>query len=286
MAREPLLRRLAREVLGEEIASRIWRRIEIVGDIAIIRRPLGMEAIEPLRILAERLLKELPYVRSVWLACTPVEGSERVRKYIHLAGERRSETVYREHGCVFRLDITKVYISPVLSYDHARIARMVRPGERILNMFAGIGGYSIVASRLAKPSLVLSIDLNPHAVRYLRENIELNKVEEINEVVHGEAISITESMEPLFDRVLAPLPELWRRALEAATHACRGQCFIHPHIFVEAPRKRDAFREAASMAMSVLEGMGLRAEVVGGHVVRSVGPRRYQVSLDLRVLKA
>ena len=282
MGREPLLRRLARAVLGDEVASRLWKRIEIIGDIAVIRKPFDVDE-SVLKPLAERLLKELSYVKSVWLATSPVEGSYRVRRYVHLAGEKRSETVYREHGCSFLLDVTKVYISPVLSYDHARTASMVRPGERVLNMFAGIGGYSIVISKLSKPSYVLSIDINPDAARYARINAELNGVSSVNEVIEGDALLICRGLRRSFDRVLMPLPELWREALSAALGVVVGGGYLHPHLFVDAQRKREALERAATIVLSELRKRGVGCEVVGGHVIRSVGPRRYHVVLDVRI---
>lgn len=284
MGREPLLRRLAREVLGEGVAERVWKRIEVIGDIAVIRKPFDLDA-SALKPLAERLLQELSYVRSVWVAVTPVSGEHRVREYVHLAGERRSETVYREHGCSFVLDITRVYVSPVLSYDHARVARMVRAGERVLNMFAGIGGYSIVVSRLAKPSYVLSIDINPHAARYARVNAEINGVASVNEVVEGDALLIAEGLRREFDRVLLPLPELWREALRKAVKVVRVGGWIHPHLFVSASRKREAMEVAKVEVLKELASLGIGAEVVGGHVIRSVGPRKYHVTLDVRVTR-
>ncbi len=280
---EPLLRKIAREVLGDELGSRVWKRIEIIGDIAVIRKPFDLDP-ESLRPVAEELLKRLSYIKSVWLAVTPVEGAHRVRQYVHLAGEKRSETVYREHGCSFMLDITRVYISPVLGYDHMRIAKMVRDGEKVLNMFAGIGGYSIVLSRHARPSYVLSIDINPDAVRYLRINIELNRVGDRNEVVLGDALKIVSSLRREFDRVLMPLPELWREALVVALDAVKMGGYIHPHLFVDADRKREAFDRAIEMVSRVLKEKKIRFDVMGGHVIRSVGPRRYHVTLDIAVI--
>ncbi len=281
---EPLLRRIAREVLGEEGARRVWKRIEIVGDIAVIRKPFDLN-VEDLKPVAERILEELKYVKSVWLAVTPVEGDYRVRGYVHLAGEHRSETVYREHGCSFLLDVTKVYVSPVLSYDHARVAKLVRDGERILNMFAGVGGYSIVISKLAKPSLVISIDINPFAAMYAKINAEINKVSHVNEVIEGDAFTVVKGLRTKFDRILLPLPERWREALRASLVVAKPGSWIHPHLFVEAQRKKSSMEVAQSLVMKELESLGVKAVVRGGHVIRSVGPRKYHVVLDVEVME-
>ena len=281
---EPILRRLARRVLGDEVANKLWKRVEIIGDIAILRKPFDVDT-EVFKPIAEALLRELKYVKSVWLAVSPVHGDYRIREYIHLAGEYRSETVYREHGCAFVLDIRRVYISPVLSYDHIRVARMVKEGERILNMFAGIGGYSIVISKHAKPSYVLSIDINEYAVMYLKRNVVLNKVEEVNDVIHGDAFLVTQSLsDDSFDRVLIPLPELALKAFRLALRVVRNNGIVHVHLFVESQYKKDAIAEAMrKLLREPFAGVEIRLH--GGHVIRSIGPRKYHVVLDVEVLK-
>jgi methyltransferase (EC 2.1.1.-) len=113
-----LLREIARDILGEDIARAIWKRLEVLGDVAIIRKPPDLDVeIELYKRLSNEIMKRLPYVKSVWLAVSPVLGPYRVREFIHLAGEPRSETVYKEHGCLFKLDFRKVYVSPALNYS-------------------------------------------------------------------------------------------------------------------------------------------------------------------------
>jgi len=281
---EPILRRLAKKIFGDELANKLWKRVEIIGDIAILRKPFDVD-VEVFKPIAEALLKELKYVKSVWLAVSPVHGDFRIREYIHLAGEHRSETVYREHGCVFKLDIRKVYISPVLSYDHIRVARMVKDGERILNMFAGIGGYSIVISKHAKPSYVLSIDINEYAVTYLKMNIALNGVEEVNDVIHGDAFLVTQSLsDNSFDRVLIPLPELALKAFQLALRVVRNNGIVHVHLFVESQQKKNAIAEAMRK-LTQEPFTGAKIYLHGGHVIRSIGPRKYHVVLDIKVSK-
>ena len=73
-SREPLLRRIARRVLGDEVAKSIWTRIDIIGDIAVLRVPFGFKP-ETLKPIAEELLRELKYVKSVWAISSPVEES-------------------------------------------------------------------------------------------------------------------------------------------------------------------------------------------------------------------
>jgi tRNA (guanine37-N1)-methyltransferase len=282
-----LLREIARDILGEDIARAIWKRLEVLGDVAIIRKPPDLDVeIELYKRLSNEIMKRLPYVKSVWLAVSPVLGPYRVREFIHLAGEPRSETVYKEHGCLFKLDFRKVYVSPALNYEHARVARAVRPGEEVLNMFAGVGLFSIIIAKHSRPRRVISVDINPDAYRYMVENIKLNKVEDIVIPVLGDAREVARSHANSFDRVLMPLPELAYEYFEDAVASLGGRGVVHVYDFASSRTKEEALDEVRAKYLSKCGSMGVRAEVLASRVVRSVGPRYYQVVLDLLVEKS
>ncbi|MEZ0290225.1 MAG: class I SAM-dependent methyltransferase family protein [Sulfolobales archaeon] len=282
-----LLRNTAVEILGEELGRKVWKRIDIIGDIAVIRKPFELE-VEYLRPVAERLLERISYIKSVWLDLGGVEGVERLRKLMWLAGERRSETLYREHGCVFKLDITKVYVSPRLSYEHIRIARLVRENEFIINMFAGVGSFSIIIAKHARPRKVVSIDISKEAYRYMVENIRLNKVESVVEPVLGDSLEIVKRYRDSADRVLLPLPALALRSIELAVEALRGEGYIHPYDFIRARSKNDALEVSRRIYSERLNSISSVREFsfANSRIVRSVGPRRYQVVHDIWVKKS
>ncbi|MEM1786814.1 MAG: class I SAM-dependent methyltransferase family protein [Zestosphaera sp.] len=282
MGRGKLLRKIAEEVLGKEKAEKIWGRIEIIGDIAVIRKPpeLPAEAFIP---LGEEIIKRLPYVKSVWLAVTSVKTHYRVREHVFLAGENRSTTTYREHGCVFKVDINSVYVSPALNYEHKRIADLVRPGEFIINMFAGAGLFSIIIAKKAKPRKVISIDINPRAYELMRENIVLNRVEDVVEARLGDAAQVVREFVGMADRVLMPLPEYSRTYLPDAILALKECGVIHAYDFVTAEEKDEALLKGVKIFSKELEKHGVYYEFLHKRVVRSVGPRYYQVVLDIRV---
>ncbi len=83
---------------------------------------------------------------------------------------------YKEGGCVFAVDVEKCYFSPRLLYERSRIASLVSPGETIVNMFAGVGCFSIIIAKNVGQTKVFSIDINPVAVQYMKENIRINRV--------------------------------------------------------------------------------------------------------------
>jgi len=282
------LKRIAVEVLGTEKARGIWSRLDIIGDIAVIKKPFDSSiTIKDLEKIAERILEELPYVKSVWLAYSPVEGPYKTRKFVHLAGEKRSETVYSEHGCKFKVDIRKVFITPRLNYEHLRVAKLVKPGEVILNMFAGAGLFSIIIACKSKPHRVYSIDINPEAFRFMIENIKLNKVEGVVKPLLGDAAHIIESwLEGIAHRVLMPLPELAIDYLPYAVKALKpGTGFIHVYLHIFAPKSSDPFKISSRLVGQRLKELGVEYRVIGVRRVRPVGPRTLQTVVDVVVEK-
>jgi tRNA (guanine37-N1)-methyltransferase len=286
MPRRELLRRLALEVYGDESkASRIWKRIDIVGDIAVIKKPFNMEA-EELKPLAEKLLEKLPYIKSVWLASSPVEGPYRLREYIHLAGEKRSWTIHREYGCSFLVDIRRVYVSPRLSYEHYRVAKLVEAGETVVNMYAGAGQFSIMIACHSDARKVYSIDINPEAYMFMVRNVELNRVADRVTCLLGDAAWIVDKhLYGVATRVLMPLPELALEHLPYAINALEGgRGWLHVYLHVFAERGTDPRDVARRLLEDRLVELGVawwKVSLV--RVVRTVGPRRSQVVVDLYI---
>jgi len=282
--REPLLRRIARELFGEDLSNKIWKRIEIIGDIAVIRVPFWLKP-DDLKPLANAILERIPYVKSVWAGLPGVAGEYRLRKYVHLAGEPRSETIYREHGCSFKLDITKTYVSPRLNYEHGRIARLVRKGEVVTNMFAGVGLFSIIIAKKASPRKVYSIDINPWAYKYMVENIYLNKVDNIVVPLLGDAAKvIEEKLVNTSDRVLMPLPEVALEYLKYAIMALKNrEGIVHVYLHIDAAKNEDPYEKAEIKVLDRLKELCVYGKVVFKRKVRMIGPRKYQIVLDVMV---
>lgn len=228
--------------------------------------------------MAEELVTRIPYIKSVWLAATPVSGEYKLRSLIHLAGEERSTTIYKEHGCRFIVDVARVFITPRLSYEHLRIARQVKWGEVVVNMFAGAGLFSIIIACKAKPKKVYSIDLNREAYELMKKNAELNRVEDIVEPIHGDAAKVIEErLQGKADRVLMPLPDLAIEYLPYALKALKGKGLVHVYLHIHAPRGVDP----VSKAWEIVGENLVEAKLLYGRIVRPVGPRRYQVVLDV-----
>lgn len=212
------------------------RSYDVIGDVAVIRVPETIDCRG--REIAEAVMQNNKHVKTVLRQVSPVSGSLRLRELSWVAGEKRTETVHKEHGCLFRVDLARCYFSPGLLYERRRIAQQVGPDEVVANLFSGVGCYSIAIAKHSGARRVYSIDLNPVAIEYQRENVRLNGVESVVEVILGDAASIVKARLPnIADRVLMPLPEKTLEYLDHAVMALKpGEGWIHYYDFVRASR--------------------------------------------------
>jgi len=261
------------------------RSYDIIGDIAVIRVPERIEhrAAE----IAYAIIQTNKHVKTVLQQVSPVSGDLRLRGLKWISGEKKTETIHKESGCVFRVDVEKCYFSPRLSYERIRIAGQVKPGEVVVNMFAGVGCFSIIIAKHAKAKKVYSIDINPYAVKYMSENARLNKVEGILESVEGDAKTIIENrLRGVADRVLMPLPE---KAYQYLGHAIMplkpGEGTVHYYDFEHAKKGEEPTEKVAEKVSEKLGSLNVDFKISFGRIVRTVGPRWHQVALDISVRK-
>jgi tRNA (guanine37-N1)-methyltransferase len=261
----------------------LYKSYDIVGDIAIIRVPEPFK--ERSKIIAEAVMQTHNNIKAVWRQASAVSGDFRLRKLKWVAGENRTETLCREYGCLFKVDLEKCYFSPRLSYERMRIARKVQPGEVILNMFAGVGCYSIVTAKHSEAEKIFSIEINPVAIQYMRENIILNKIEEKVVPVQGDAKKVIEErLQNVADRVLMPLPEKSYEYLDYALLTLKPTGgWIHYYDSEHAKKGEGPIEKIELKVSKKLRMLGVDFQVAFGRIVRTTGPNWYQVVLDLQV---
>jgi len=266
------------DVLEPNLLAALPRSFDIVGDIAIIELP--PELVEYGEIVAKALMTVHRNVRAVYSKGGAVEGEFRVRPLRHLGGERRTLTVHREHGCVFKVDISKVYFSPRLANERLRVANLVRHEEVVVDMFSGVGPFAIHIARRRKAK-VYAIDINPTAYSLLVENVRLNKVEELVEPIHGDAAQVvTTKLRGIADRVIMNHPSQAERFIPYACKALKDEGgVIHYYVFA---RDLEEVKERFSRGV---EAAGRRVlDITYEGYVREVAPRLWQVALDALII--
>ncbi|MHC1628840.1 MAG: class I SAM-dependent methyltransferase [Candidatus Nezhaarchaeales archaeon] len=284
MSRSGILRKLAEGVVPVELIKHVPKGFEVIGEIAIINLP---RELEDYRFkLAEALLSHLkPRIRLVVRRTSPARDPDRVHNYEILAGNGGLETIHRESGCAFKVDISKVFFTSRLQYERSRIASMVKPGEVIVNMFAGVGPFSIVIAKRVPNVKAYSIDINPDAYRLMIENVRLNHVEDKVIPLLGDASQVIEAhnLKGIADRVLMPSPEHAINYLAKAVEVLKAKGYIH--YYDVADPKVDVRKHLEYRVSQILDKLGVKWSITSSRVIRSVAPLKVYACADISITK-
>jgi tRNA (guanine37-N1)-methyltransferase len=276
------LRKVLSEFLPSDELAHITNSYDIIGDIAIL--PLTDRSRKYSQIIAEAIMGIHKNVKTVLAQTSPVRGDFRLRKLEHIAGEDKTTTVHKESECLFAINVEECYFSPRLFYERMRIAKQVERGGVIVNMFAGVGCFSIVIAKHFNVAKVYSIDINPTAVQNMEENVRLNRMYGKVIPMLGDAKDmIEEKLCRVADRVLMPLPE---KAFEYLPYALlalkKAGGWIHYYDFEHAKKNENPIEKVKLKVAEKLGGLGVTFEIPFGRVIRSTGPNWYQIVLDIK----
>ncbi|VVB92915.1 tRNA (guanine(37)-N1)-methyltransferase Trm5b [uncultured archaeon] len=246
---------------------------EQVGDIAIIDRHE-----KDAGRIADILVRQ-KNIKTVVQAETSVGGEFRTRGLSVLAGEKRTETVYRENGCRYLLDIAEVYFTPRLSTERMRIRDQVKDGDKVVDMFAGVGPFSILIAKKFPGARVIAIDKNRAAIRYLKKNVELNKVRNV-EIREGDAMEEIRGISGA-DHVIMNLPHLGLEFLEGALGIIKKGGVIH---FYAITHEDDLFDGILYKIEDIARRLNMQIIPLNKRVVRPYAPYQHNICIDFRVI--
>lgn len=265
---------LLKDLLPKELLEKVPRSYDIVGDIAIIQLPKEIPS-NYAKLVGNAIMRVAKNVKAVYVRGT-VTGDLRLRDLKLIAGEEKEETIYVEYGIKFFVNIKKVFINPSLSTEHRRIAELVKDGEFVLDMFAGIGGFSLHIIKLRKAK-VIAIDINPYAILCLIKSLELNK-KVLGTVIpiNGDAKEVLAVLQSnIFDRVIMNLPTAALKFLEDALRVTKNNGVIHLYtISTSAEKVKD-------LVIDKLQKLELNAEVVNVRKVLDYAPHQFIFRVDI-----
>jgi len=254
---------------------------DIVGDIAIIE--LTPELEQHREAIGKAVMKANRNVRTVLAKASAISGTYRLRDYTVIAGEPNTETVHKEYGCRYCVDVAKAYYSPRLSNEHNRVADLVKEGETIIDLFAGVGPFAVRIAKSHDSIKVYAIDINPDAVEYLKRNIRLNRVDERAHALLGDARHIVnEKFRGTADRVIMNLPEKATEFMDVACAAIKPQGgTIHFYGFVSESEPLENMKRHFSEAVEKC-GRTVNSFLLS-RLVRATAPHEWQAVLDARI---
>ncbi len=251
---------------------------ERIGDVVALDEDDPERAAE---IASAVLESDIP-ARAVIDRASKVKGETRVRDWNVLADtDERSptETVHREYGCEFLVDLADVYFSPRLATERHRVAQQVADGEHAFDMFAGVGPFAIPFAK--RGAEVVGTDLNERAIEYLRENARRNGVVERVTAIAGDVRDVVpeRGYEGWADRIVMNLPHSADDFLETAVALAGDDCVLH---YYDIQHEDDPYGPGEA-AIREVAGDQYRVSVETRHTVRSYAPHELNVCLDVRL---
>ncbi len=275
-----MLKKALGNILTSQESDELISAFDQIGDIIIVRIPDSL--LPKKKLIGETLLNEVKIIKSVFYQASPVEGDFRTRNLEILAGEDKTETEYKEFGCKFVVDVANAFFSPRLSTERERIANLIQDGETMVNMFAGVGMFSIMAAK-KKKCTVYSIDINPVASKLCEKNIQQNKLAGKVISINGETSKIVdEELQDKADRTLMLLPERSDEFLDSAIKTTKNGGIIHYYSHIHADKKSDAGKLSEKHYLDVTP---VKSKILTSKIVRPVGPRYYQTVVDVKISK-
>ena len=170
-----------------------------------------------------------------------IEGVKRIPKIEIIAGKKCTKTIHKELGCKFYIDVADLMWSKGNKEEKKRLLEQVSPGEVIVDMFSGLGYFSIIVAKKAKK--VYAIDINPKAVEYLRKNTFLNKVEGRIEILQGDCRDFSDMLENTADRIIMGHLYETEKFLPYALKIAKKGCIIHFHRIIKDGEKMMRFMQ-------------------------------------------
>ena len=275
-----MLKKTLESVLSTKESDELISAFDQIGHIIIIRIPDSL--ISKKKLIGETLLDQVKSAKSIFYQSSSVDGEFRTRDLEILAGEDKTETEYKESGCRFLVDVRNVFFSPRLSSERTRIAEFVNNDEVVVNMFGGVGIFSIIAAKM-KRCTVFNIDINPLAAKLCKKNIAINKLVGNVISIEGDASQVINSqLENKSDRTLMLLPEKSDEFLDSAILSTKSGGIIHYYSHIHADKKSDAAKLSEQHYMQITP---VKSTILGSKIVRPVGPRFYQTVVDVKIKK-
>ena len=245
---------------------------DVIGSIAILP-----QEIKNAKLAAKTLLSKHKNIKTVMQKIEKVKGRLRKRKLKFLAGIKTYETLHKESGCFMKLNVADCYFSPRLSNDRLVIAKKVKKDEKVLVLFAGVAPYALVIAKLAKPAVVYCVEINRKAVKYAKENVILNKLNNVV-VLQGDVKKIILKLKKIrFDRIVMPRPQLRETFLHEAFAAAKKGCIVHLYDFLRE-------HEIPSAALKHIDDGAKKAKrkikILDWAKAGEIAPCKYRVRVD------
>lgn len=239
---------------------------KLIGDILVVKK-------EPENL--EELLK-LPYINRV-VKIGHIHGQKREPEIEMIYGEG-TETIHKENHCKYKIDVAKVMWSKVNTGERQRMSTLPEDGETIIDMFAGIGYFTIPMAVHSNVDKIYAVEINPVSHNFLCENIKLNKVEDTVIPILGDCGK--QDFDHIADRIMMGYIGTTHHYLDSAMSYLKEGGIIHYH---ESTPEPILFKRPVERVKQAAKNCGRTIEVLNKRSIKKYSPGVHHTVVDIKV---
>jgi tRNA wybutosine-synthesizing protein 2 len=273
---DPYQRIVDRANIEKDLKPFLPRKWELLGEVVVLKLP--KELVSCGEAVAQAYAEE--FKAKAVLRDLGIDGEFREPKMEVLWSKGTTETVHTENMVKFALDPMKVMFSSGNIDERIRMATVPKENETVVDMFAGIGYFSVPIAVHSKVAKVVACEKNPAAFEFLEKNIELNNVKGKVQAILGDN---REAPERIADRVIMGYLPTPREFLSKAIRILKRNkdCVIHYH--ENAPENEIPWALYSRVAGAAGEP-GRGAKLLSYRWIKSYKPRIWHAVVDVKIL--
>jgi tRNA wybutosine-synthesizing protein 2 len=239
---------------------------KLIGDILVVKKkPDNMEE-----------LLSFPYINRI-VKLGKIHGQKREPSVEMIYGEG-TETTHKENHCLFKIDVARIMWSKGNTAERMRMSKLPEDNETIIDMFAGIGYFTIPMAVHSNPKKIYAIEINPVSYNYLCENIKLNKIESTVEPILGDCGK--QEFDHIADRISMGYIGGTHHYLDSAISYLKEGGIIHYH---ESTPESILFKRPVERVKQAALKQDRTIEVLNKRSIKKYSPGVHHTVIDVRV---
>ena len=259
--------------LPQEVLDSLPDRWEYVGDIVIIRLDDNADPYKG------RIGEAYAYELGMSTVCVDRGGVSGEFRHpdMEIIFGTDTESVRLENGILYDLDVTKVMFASGNVDERERMKMLDCTGETVVDMFAGIGYFTLPIAKYANPEKVIACEKNPESYEFLVKNIKLNGVEDKVTPVLSDNRNL-DFGEHFADRILMGYVQITSEFIPKALEMIKSGGIIYYHDTFYINEYKEKIKEVFDR-----ECPG-GYEILGIREVKSFAPSVSHYVADIRIL--